>query len=295
MSYDLMVFEPSAAPRTKPEFEAWYAEQTKWGEGHGYDDPAVSSPALQAWFAEMRINFPPLNGPFALSDDEFDKLGEEGEARATDYTIGKTVIYAGFAWSLAESGDLDKTVRQLARRCNVGFYHPGSGEALFPDDGKKIRMRTQNDKDRNHPTWEDVWLGINRLSKAAGEFIVLDEAKPSGKIAYLQAMYLPGKRGAEGRYQIEAQLAGADDSDGMPQYSHSAASVNEVTAIFRDWFVWRQVPDFSSWNDAKTALRTQEPDRKNERVNKIMLAGILIVGGVIVVGVIAYFVWLFVS
>jgi hypothetical protein len=30
MSYDLMVFEPAGAPRTKEEFMAWYEEQTKW-------------------------------------------------------------------------------------------------------------------------------------------------------------------------------------------------------------------------------------------------------------------------
>jgi hypothetical protein len=292
MSYDLIVFEPSATPRSKSEFAAWYEEQTKWSEGHTYDDPAVSSPALQDWFAEMRSKFPPMNGPFSLSDDEFDKLDKKGKADIiTDYTIGKTVICANFRWSMAD--EAEKTVRRLARRHKVGFYHPGSGEALFPDDEKKIGMRTQNDKDRNYPTWEDVRLGIDRLGKIEGEFIVLEEANPSGKIAYLQATYFPGKRGAEGRYQIEAQLADSDDSTGMPQYSHDAASMSEVAAIFRDWFVWGQVPDFSGWKDAKTLPPMQ--DRKNERINKIILAGILIVGGGIVFGGIAYFVWLFVS
>ena len=32
MSYDLMVFEISKAPKTKEEFMAWYEKQTQWSE-----------------------------------------------------------------------------------------------------------------------------------------------------------------------------------------------------------------------------------------------------------------------
>lgn len=32
MSYDLMVFEKSKAPKTKAEFMKWYEIQTKWSE-----------------------------------------------------------------------------------------------------------------------------------------------------------------------------------------------------------------------------------------------------------------------
>lgn len=48
MSYDMMVFEASAAPREAAAFIAWFEKQTQWNERHEYDDPAVSSPALQA-------------------------------------------------------------------------------------------------------------------------------------------------------------------------------------------------------------------------------------------------------
>jgi len=53
MSYDLMVFEPSVAPRDRAQFMEWYHQQTQWSEGHGYNDPAVASPALQRWFQDM--------------------------------------------------------------------------------------------------------------------------------------------------------------------------------------------------------------------------------------------------
>jgi hypothetical protein len=48
MSYDLMVFSKEAAPKTKPEFMAWYDTQVKWAEEHGYNDSAITTPELQA-------------------------------------------------------------------------------------------------------------------------------------------------------------------------------------------------------------------------------------------------------
>ncbi|MGH9353867.1 MAG: hypothetical protein ACRD2G_17180 [Terriglobia bacterium] len=42
MSYDLMVFGPTVAPRERDAFMAWYHVQTAWGEPHGYDDPKVT-------------------------------------------------------------------------------------------------------------------------------------------------------------------------------------------------------------------------------------------------------------
>ena len=60
MSYDLLVFDPLAAPPDREGFLRWYAEQVTWHEGHSYDDPEVSTPALQAWYLEMRSKFPAL-------------------------------------------------------------------------------------------------------------------------------------------------------------------------------------------------------------------------------------------
>ena len=50
MSYDLMVFEKSKAPEGEKDFLSWYREQTEQVEEHGYDNPSVSSPALQEFF-----------------------------------------------------------------------------------------------------------------------------------------------------------------------------------------------------------------------------------------------------
>ncbi len=94
MSYDLMVFEAEGAPRDRPSFMTWYWQQTEWSEPHSYDNPEMSAPSLQTWFREMIESFPPMNGPLATDDVDNPKV--------TDYSVGRQVIYAAFAWSMAE-------------------------------------------------------------------------------------------------------------------------------------------------------------------------------------------------
>lgn len=118
MSYDLMVFDASSAPRSAKEFKSWYEAQTEWAEDHGYDDPAVSAPALRAWFDAIRAQFPAMNGPLAPSDEAIDAL--EDESVLTDYSIGRTVIYAAFAWSQADAAYA--AVKASAQAHGVGFF-----------------------------------------------------------------------------------------------------------------------------------------------------------------------------
>lgn len=114
MSYDLMVFKPEAAPADGTDFMKWYQQQTQWLEGHDYDDPTVSDSRLQAWFLDMIIFFPQMNGPFADEEADID------DARLTDYSIGQEVIYAAFAWSVA--ADARHLVVALAEKHKVGFF-----------------------------------------------------------------------------------------------------------------------------------------------------------------------------
>ena len=119
-----MVFDPHAAPRNQEEFLRWYDEQTEWSEGHSYDDPAVTTPALASWFAEMSQTFPPMNGPLA-SDDL-------ANPKVSDYSIGRSVIYAAFASSQGQLAY--DTVRRLAAKHSVGFFDAsGDGEIAFPN------------------------------------------------------------------------------------------------------------------------------------------------------------------
>ncbi|KAF1013186.1 MAG: hypothetical protein GAK31_03335 [Stenotrophomonas maltophilia] len=125
MSYGMMVFEASAAPRETAAFIAWFERQTQWNERHGYDDPAVSSPALQVWFADMSQVFPPQDGP--LSNDAV------SGPQVTGYSIGQHVIYGAFALNLAEAAH--GLVQDLAEKHGVGFFDISADEAaiVFPD------------------------------------------------------------------------------------------------------------------------------------------------------------------
>ena len=137
MSYDLMVFEPDAVPARHDEFLDWYARQTKWSEDHGYDDPAITSERLRAWFQDIIQIFPPMNGPFAA------EIVPQDEASSSDYAIAPDFIYASFAWSKAEAAYM--TVARLAEKYGLGLFNASSaGEEVWtPENG---RMTLAHDK-----------------------------------------------------------------------------------------------------------------------------------------------------
>lgn len=112
MSYDLMVFDPDASPTARDGFMDWYDQQTQWAEDHSYDNPEVCTPELRAWFLELVEEYPVMNGPHASDDFDNPKL--------SDYSIGKSVIYIAFSWSVADNAY--QSVFNLAKKHRVGFF-----------------------------------------------------------------------------------------------------------------------------------------------------------------------------
>jgi hypothetical protein len=131
MSYDLMVFDPAAAPSSKPEFLTWYEQQTEWTEGHSYDDPAVTTPKLRLWYQTMIADFPPMNGPHR--SDDFD------DPRVSDYSVGQSVIYVAFSWSQAELAY--EAVRRAAEVAGVGFFDASGADAEIWLPGQKAAAK----------------------------------------------------------------------------------------------------------------------------------------------------------
>lgn len=127
MSYDLVVFNSEVTPKDRTGFIAWYEKQVEWTEDHNYNDPKVSAANLKAWFFEMIKTFPAMNGPYA--SDDFD------DPNVTDYSIGKNIIYAAFAWSVAENAY--NTMLKLAEKHKVGFFAASndSGDVWEPNSG----------------------------------------------------------------------------------------------------------------------------------------------------------------
>jgi hypothetical protein len=139
MSYDLMVFRTEAAPEDKKEFAAWYDQQTEWAEDLDYNDPENTSGALKSFFTEMQQAFPSLNGPDEIDDDD---------PKVTDYSIGNDVIYAAFAFSVAENANI--TMHSLAGKNKLGLYDPQSDAIFLPDGNGGLKNMNEAKK----PWWK---------------------------------------------------------------------------------------------------------------------------------------------
>lgn len=127
MSYDLLVFEPSAVPAEPEAFKAWYEAFMRWDGAWDYNDPAVCSPRLQQWEAGMRRRFWPLNGPRRSRLGPWLRPDDAG-----DFSCAPTAIYAGFAWQRVEIARELGLV--LAKRNGVGFYDvSGDGSVWRPN------------------------------------------------------------------------------------------------------------------------------------------------------------------
>lgn len=114
-----MVFAPDKAPAKKRgPFLDWYEQQTEWAEAHDYDDAAVCTPALRAFYEDIAREFPPQT---------------EEDGPGTDYTIGSAVIYMTFEWDRID--DAYDTVFRLAGKHQLGFFDVSSdlAEVWLPD------------------------------------------------------------------------------------------------------------------------------------------------------------------
>lgn len=136
MSYDLLVFDPTKAPSTAHDLEEWIGKQTRWEEEHSYDDPKVSTDRLREWFLAIVKAFPPMNGPYKLAEMPTD------ESSLTDYSIGRDVIFAGFAWSKSEAAL--KIVLELAEKHGLGVQDVSASslKVWLPDKSGRLRLIT---------------------------------------------------------------------------------------------------------------------------------------------------------
>lgn len=120
-----MVFDPEKAPRGREDFLAWFHEQTEWRESHDYNEPVALAPILRPYFDELIREFPPMNGSYRSED--FD------DPKVTDYSIGSSIIYGAFAWSVADEARTH--IKNLAVKHRVGFFEAGidDGEIWTPE------------------------------------------------------------------------------------------------------------------------------------------------------------------
>lgn len=126
MSYDILAFDPKAV--TDADFLTWWDEQAEWAEDHSYEDPAVATPELRAFYNDMRQVFPSL-GPDVPTDDDSDGNPDLAVGRA-EYTFGTSLVYACFRWGAAS--EARTTFIALAAKHGVAV-------ALVSDDCSILR------------------------------------------------------------------------------------------------------------------------------------------------------------
>jgi hypothetical protein len=154
MSYDLMVFEPDAAPADRAEFLDWYRRLTRWTEGHNYNDPRHTTPALQRWYREMIETFPAMNGPDALAAD--DPRGDS--PYVTGYSCASNAIYLDFRWSVQE--EAYRHVLMYAAKHRVGFYDVSAtdGAVWRPTAGGYEIAHGGGPGDQDTVKWVAAWF-----------------------------------------------------------------------------------------------------------------------------------------
>lgn len=141
MSYGILAFD--AAATTDAAFAGWWVNQSEWPEDHSYDRPEVTTSALQAFYADLIRDFPPMNGPDAPTVAEIES-GPDLEGRLTDYSIGSQLVYAAFAWSQEQSART--RFQQLADAHGVAV-------AMVGDDGRIIRPTATDTGSKRRWPW----------------------------------------------------------------------------------------------------------------------------------------------
>jgi hypothetical protein len=232
MSYDLAVFDPACAPREREAFLAWFRTQTTWVEGRTYDDPVVSSPSLQAWFASAIATFPPMSGPFAARSMDSTVDADEDELRTADYSVGREVIYVAFAWSRAS--EAHALVFSLAAQHGLGFFDASSslGEVWLPGktgalvlqhldeeaQGQQRRREALEAWVRGGPGELNDWLGPDGEQGLADEEAMTRVASLSASLKRVGWLDEHGSAAIWLGHALDALLSAADPSITTPAY-----------------------------------------------------------------------------
>lgn len=122
MSYDLLVFEPTAAPDDRVAFIAWFSQVIRLREGHLLSDPSYASPALRSWYEGMGRAFPHIGtadaGRAEMQEDQIN----------ADYRFSPNAIFARFEWQVSRKAY--HLAMKLARTYGLGFFDASGDNAM---------------------------------------------------------------------------------------------------------------------------------------------------------------------
>jgi hypothetical protein len=209
MSYDILVFDSAHAPSGREAFLRWWDAQAEWSEPHRYNDPAVTTPSLRAWFMEMIEQFPALSGPYAASRDQ----------RTADYCIGHHLIYVAISFDKQATHE---RAYELAGKHRLGFFEASSpdGEIWLPGTGNQLVLASKRERRLQSPKpVTDPRIAALIGSHSPGDVVVqtVAHAEDPRRIvsvvysrSWLEALGPPAPFGSQGGLaQLERALAEA--------------------------------------------------------------------------------------
>lgn len=267
MSYDLVLFERNKEIKNYETFLAWLEVQTGWEEERDYNDVIGTAPRLVEGFMKLKKQFPPLNGPHSLSDEE--AFGDaETERHLTDYSIGSEIIYAAFGWSVAK--EAYRETKMVADACQLGFFDSQSGDFCCPGM-PVVKLRNEQGKECC-TTWNNLEQELNTLDSpmrgtsnrdnafvtiwiesGGGEDLQAEEIDDS---VFMQCM--PNYRKPKGLLKkLFASREAAPDIDGYTVevctsgkiFATHAADKQQLIELFRGYYESHRLPDITGWAD----------------------------------------------
>lgn len=267
MSYDLVLFERTKEIDSYEAFLCWLEIQTGWGEERDYNDVIGTAPQLVEGFMKLKKQFPPLNGPHRLSDEE--AFGDvETERHLTDYAIGHEIIYASFGWSVAE--EAYQETKRVAETCQLGFFDSQSGDFSCPGV-PVVKLRNEQGKECC-TTWNNLEQELNTLdsplrgtSKRDNAFVTVwiesgggkdIQTEGTGDHVFMQVMpnYQKPKGVLKKLFPSGGTSAGIDGytvevcTGGKIFESHTAEK-QQMIDLFRDFYKNHKLPDLTGWED----------------------------------------------
>lgn len=122
MSYDLLVFEPGAAPDDRLAFMAWFSQVVRLRDGHLRTDPERTAPALRNWYEGMTQAFPPIGS------DRAGRIEMQEDQLNADYRFSEQAVFARFEWKVSRKAY--HLGMKLARMYGLGFFDASGENAM---------------------------------------------------------------------------------------------------------------------------------------------------------------------
>ena len=120
MSYDIMIIDRHPRFKDSKEFLEWYDDVTEWKEDLDYNDCEHATPHLKEWFMKMKDIVKPMNGKYALSDEEINRCLD------ADYAIAREGIMMAMGYSEADK------ICEIAFKPNELYNPDGTSFFVFP-------------------------------------------------------------------------------------------------------------------------------------------------------------------